>query len=109
MAPDRDDWIVRKTKEGRKMATREVYFPPKEKKIKPFNGRDGALVTDFIDDMRSGIRLRRQQEQSAVDYILAHLEGAARQEIKHQPSKEKEDAEEREDGSMNEGPERIIG
>ena len=74
------------------LRSKEVYFPPKEKKIKPFNGIDGVLVSDFIEDVRTGMKLRRLQGENAVDYILAHLEGAARQEIKHRPDQEKKDA-----------------
>ena len=75
------------------LQSREVYFPPKEKKIKSFNGMDGASVDDFVEDMRAGLNLRRLQGIRAVDYITAHLEGAARQEIKHRPATEKGDAE----------------
>ena len=74
------------------LRNREIYFPPKEKKIKPFNGSDGAPVGDFVEDVRAGIKLRRLRGENAVDYVLAHLEGAARQELKHRPDKEKGDA-----------------
>ncbi|XP_072170020.1 uncharacterized protein [Diadema setosum] len=70
---------------------REVFFPPKEKKIRPFDGTDG--VDDFIEDIRAGMKLRKLKGEGAVDYVMAHLEGAARQEIRHRPAGEKEDAE----------------
>ena len=74
------------------LQSREVYFPPKEKKIKPFNGMDGESVDDFVEDVRAGLNLRRLRGERAVEYVNAHLEGAARQEIKHRPAKEKCDA-----------------
>ena len=71
---------------------REVFFPPKEKKIRPFNGSEEAAVTDFVEDVKAGIKLRRLVGDHAINYVMAHLEGAARQEIKHRPDSEKKDA-----------------
>lgn len=74
------------------LKSREVYFPPKEKKIRPFNGSDGTAVRDFVEDIQAGLKLRRLKKEDAIHYVNAHLEGAARQEVKHRPAGEKTDA-----------------
>ena len=75
------------------MKSREVYFPPKEKKIRPFNGKDTMDVICFVEDIKAGIKLRKLIGESAINYVLAHLEGPARQEVQHRSDSEKKDAE----------------
>lgn len=51
------------------------------------------LVSDFVEDIRAGIKIRKLTGESAIGYVLAHLEGSARQEVQHRQDGEKKDAE----------------
>lgn len=59
---------------------------PKEKKLKAFSGTDGQSVRAFIEDVRATLKVRTLEAAEDADFIMAHLEEAARQEIHHRPS-----------------------
>ena len=63
-----------------------VYLLPKEKKLKPFAGTEGRDVLGFKEDAQAAIKLRKLKGVEAADFIIAHLEGCARQEIRHRPA-----------------------
>lgn len=63
-----------------------IYVLPKQKKLKTFSGTDEIPVTTFVEDAKAAVKVRKLVGHEAADFILSHLEGAARQEIKHQPA-----------------------
>lgn len=65
-----------------------VYLLPKEKKLKPFSGTDGQDVAPFIQDATAALKLRKLIGDDAADFIMAHVEGSARQELLHRPAGE---------------------
>ncbi|XP_071835484.1 uncharacterized protein [Apostichopus japonicus] len=79
-----------KAKREEKLAEREapntVYVLEKERKIRAFSGTEGPSVSSFQEDIQAALKVRRLSDTDAADFILAHLEGAARQEMRHQPS-----------------------
>ncbi|XP_071849169.1 uncharacterized protein [Apostichopus japonicus] len=79
-----------KAKREEKLAEREapntVYVLEKERKIRAFSGTEGPSVSSFREDIQAALKVRRLSDTDAADFILAHLEGAARQEMRHQPS-----------------------
>ncbi|KAJ8017849.1 hypothetical protein HOLleu_44490 [Holothuria leucospilota] len=62
-----------------------VYLLPKEKKLKPFSGASGCDVYSFVEDVKAAIKVRKLEGEDAANFILSHLEGSARREIKHRP------------------------
>ena len=66
---------------------------PRKRKSGPLVALKTCLVLDFVEDIRAGIKLRKLTGESAIDYVLAHLEGSARQEVQHRQDREKKDAE----------------
>lgn len=72
---------------GRDDVPQPVYVMPQER-LRVFSGKsDGSTkLTDFCEDVKAAIKLKKLKGAEAADFILAHLEGPARQEMKHHPS-----------------------
>ncbi|KAL6491489.1 hypothetical protein MHYP_G00018340 [Metynnis hypsauchen] len=65
----------------------EVMYMPKDKKNVMFSGQPGTIpFHEWVDELQNSFNFRRygQREQAALLY--GHLEGEARQEIRHSPS-----------------------
>jgi len=61
---------------------------PRERKLRKFTGvRDDHLIEDWILDAKRAIS--SQSEADAVDFLLCHLEGAAKEELQLWPDEEK--------------------
>ena len=61
---------------------------PRERKLRKFTGvRDDHLIEDWILDAKRAIS--SQSEADAVDFLLYHLEGAAKEELRLRPDEEK--------------------
>lgn len=61
---------------------------PRERKLRKFTGvRDDHLIEDWILDAKRAIN--SQSEADAVDFLLYHLEGAAKEELRLRPDEEK--------------------
>ena len=61
---------------------------PRERKLRKFTGvRDDHLIEDWILDTKRGIS--SQSEADAVDFLLYHLQGAAKEELRLRPDEEK--------------------
>ncbi|XP_071947621.1 uncharacterized protein [Antedon mediterranea] len=61
-----------------------VYVLP-EKKMRHFVGAEGECVESFVEDIKAAIKVRKLRGQNAADFVVSHLEGAARREIRHRP------------------------
>jgi len=60
----------------------KVIYAQREKKLKKFQGDESAA--DWVQDAQSGIALRKEwSEEEKLDYVLSHLEGLARDELKY--------------------------
>ena len=61
---------------------------PRERKLRKFTGvRDDDVIEDRILDTKRAIS--SQSETDAVDFLLYHLEGAAKEELRLRPDEEK--------------------
>ncbi|PIK37873.1 hypothetical protein BSL78_25296 [Apostichopus japonicus] len=68
-----------------------VYLLPKEKKLRSFSGVENQDVLSFIEEAKAALRLRKLEDQDASEFVIAHLEGSARQEVKHRPQSDVSD------------------
>lgn len=48
-------------------------------------GSEGQSISTFIEDVRAALKVHKLRDVEVAEFILAQLEGAARQEMKHQP------------------------
>lgn len=69
-----------------------VYGLPKEKNLKAYTVAATKSIVNFKEDVEAAIRLRKLTRESAANFVLAHIEGAARQELKHRDDSCKKDA-----------------
>lgn len=61
---------------------------PRERRLRKFAGsRDDHIIEDWIADAEQAIA--GQAESDAVDFLLYHLEGAARDEVRLRPAEER--------------------
>ena len=61
---------------------------PRERKLQKFTGvRDDHLIEDWILNAKRAIS--SQSEADAVDFLLYHLEGASKEELRRWPDEEK--------------------
>ena len=73
----------------------EIVYLPKEKKCSMFSGKSGTLsYYDWLDDLESSVSFNRYKGRERAAYIYDHLEGEARQEIKHSVSEIRQDPDE---------------
>ena len=61
---------------------------PRERKIRPFNGSDGESLDEFLDEVEEVISARNMLDQEAVEFMLTHLEGQAKEEVKLYPKRQ---------------------
>ncbi|CAC5370523.1 unnamed protein product [Mytilus coruscus] len=69
----------------------KVVFTPRERKLTKFSGqKDGEqTVEEFIDEVELLLRTRPTSSEEKVDFILSHLEGPAREELRYRSASEK--------------------
>ncbi|XP_038150223.1 uncharacterized protein LOC119789420 [Cyprinodon tularosa] len=73
-------------------ADRIIYLP-RERKCPIFRGTHGVGVEDWIEEVRTSMRVRHVGPTDQAAFIFDHLEGEARDEIKYRSSSEREDPE----------------
>lgn len=62
----------------------KFLFSPKQRKIEKFSGKsDDQTVYDFIDDVTRVLDTRPTSAEEKGDFLISHLEGPAREEIKY--------------------------
>ncbi|KAK3107619.1 hypothetical protein FSP39_018455 [Pinctada imbricata] len=68
----------------------KVVFTPRERKIEKFSGRkDKQTVDEFIEDIELTLKTRPTSDDEKVNFIISHLEGPAREEIRYRPPTDK--------------------
>lgn len=73
-------------------ADRIIYLP-RERKCPIFRGTHGVGVEEWIEEVRTSMRVRHVGPTDRAAFIFDHLEGEARDEIKYRSSAEREDPE----------------
>lgn len=80
---------VMKKEEG---LSQKVVSKPKQRKLEKFSGRaDGAYssVYEFVEEFQQVLKTRQATTEEQVDFLISHLEGPAKDEIRYKASPEK--------------------
>lgn len=80
---------VMKKEEG---LSQKVVFTPKQRKLEKFSWRtDGAYssVYEFVEEFQQVLKTRPATTEEQVDFLISHLEGPAKDEIRYRASPEK--------------------
>ena len=69
----------------------KIVFTPRERKLRKYSGRkEGEIsVDEFIDEAELLCRTRPTSDEEKVDFLISHLEGAARDELRYRTPGEK--------------------
>ena len=69
----------------------QLVFAPKMRKVKKFSGKPGhgVSVYEFIEEMTRILKTRPTPQEEQVDFVLSHLEGPAKEEMRFRPVEEK--------------------
>ncbi|XP_073803888.1 uncharacterized protein [Danio rerio] len=70
-----------------------IILIPRERRCSTFSGRGDEDVFEWIEEMKSNLRARNLPAREEALFILDHLGGSARSEIKFRPRVEREDPE----------------
>lgn len=73
--------------------TDRIVYLPRERKCPFFRGTHGIGVEEWVEEVRTSMRVRHVGPEDQATFIFDHLEGEARDEIKYRPSAEREDPE----------------
>ena len=64
----------------------------RERKLRRYSGLDEPALEDWIDEARSCINTQRLEGEAAASFLISYLDGAARSEMRCQPSDVRRDA-----------------
>ncbi|XP_061165266.1 zinc finger CCHC domain-containing protein 12-like [Saccostrea echinata] len=73
----------------------QFVFAPKLRKVEKFSGKkgQGVSVYEFTEEMTRILKARPTPQEEQVDFVLSHLEGPAREEMRFRPTEEKKSPE----------------
>lgn len=71
--------------------TERLIVIPRDRRCPMFNGRTGAGVSEWKEELQACMRARHLSVRDQAFFIFDHLEGEAREEIKYRPRVERED------------------
>lgn len=74
-------------------STERLVFVPRDRKCPMFRGRSGIGLSEWIEEVQACMRARRLITSDQAFFLLDHLEGEAREELKYRPLAEREDPE----------------
>ena len=74
-------------------SSQKFVFTPKPRKVEKFSGRkgEGQSVYEFIDDIVRVLKTRPTSNEEKVDYLISHLDGPAKEEIRYRAPSLKKD------------------
>jgi hypothetical protein len=68
----------------------KVIFAPRERKLQTFSGqKDDRSVEEFIEETELLLKSRPTQDEEKVDFIISHLEGPAKEELRYHTASDK--------------------
>ena len=73
---------------------KQIVVFPRDKKIKNFTGKKtegDQPVEDFIEELKTTFEAREMTPAEKVDFIMSHLEGPAKEEVRMYSQKERSD------------------
>ena len=71
---------------------KQIVVFPRDKKIKNFTGKKtegDQLVEDFVEELKTTFEAREMTSAEKVDFIMSHLEGPAKEEVRMYSKKER--------------------
>ncbi|KAK0150708.1 hypothetical protein N1851_008178 [Merluccius polli] len=71
--------------------TERLIFVPRDRKCPIFRGKSGIGLTEWLEEVQACMRARHLSASDQAFFLLDHLEGEAREEIKYRPSGERAD------------------
>lgn len=71
--------------------TERLVVVPRDRRCPMFNGKSGIGITEWMEEVQACIRARHLSVADQAFFILDHLEGEAREEIKYRTDTEKRD------------------
>jgi hypothetical protein len=80
---------VLKKEEG---PSQRVVFTPKQRKLEKYSGRTDCVyssVYEFVEEFQRILKSRPTNTEEQVDFLISHLEGPAKEEIRYRQSPEK--------------------
>ena len=76
---------------GVAVVTERLVVMPRDRKCPVFNGRAGIGITEWVEEVQACICARHLSPADEAFFILDHLEGEAKAEIKFRPDAEQRD------------------
>lgn len=73
--------------------SQKVVLTPKQRKLEKYSGRtDGAYssVYEIVEEFQRVLKSRPTNIEEQVDFLISHLEGPVKEEIRYRPSSEKD-------------------
>lgn len=74
-------------------AAERFVFVPRDRKCPKFNGRSGIFFDEWVEEAQACMRLRHLSNIDRAYFLVDHLEGEAREEIRYRSRDEREDPE----------------
>ena len=77
---------------GRGAKQKQIVVFPRDKKIKNFTGKKteaDQAVEDFIEELKTTFQAKEMTSPEKVDFIMSHLEGPAKEEVRMYSKKER--------------------
>lgn len=71
--------------------TERLVFVPRDRKCPMFRGKSGIGISEWIEEVQACIRARHLAASDQAFFLLDHLEGEAREEIRFRPDAERTD------------------
>lgn len=87
------DMGPRSSSNGNTIVTERLIYVPRERKCPVFRGRTGIPLTDWLEEVKTSMRVRHLSILDKAHFLYDHLEGEAREEIKFRPREDREDPE----------------
>lgn len=66
-------------------------FVPRDRRCPKFNGRTGISIDEWVEEVQACMQVRHLSIADRAFFVFDHLEGEAREEIRHRPSVERGD------------------
>ena len=76
---------------GGAVVTERLVVMPRDRKCPMFNGRTGIGIAEWIEEVQACVRARHLSVTDEALFILDHLEGEAKAEIRFRPGAEQQD------------------
>ena len=71
--------------------TERMLVVPRDRRCPKFNGRTGIGIAEWVEEVETCIRVHHLSGDDQAFFIYDHLDGEAREEIKHRPPAERSD------------------